>query len=132
MVKHVLACLCKGSPIYAWKTREIPSRDTNIAELIHSKAYAYFIFDTDINTDISNLAPNQILNVSPITYLGGTIYTLDEIRQMVKEQHVKISITPIPGTSIKQIPKMKQMIKTSASNWLPFFEGDILISINKE
>ena len=129
MYKHFLACLCKGTSIFSWKTIELSSRDTNIANLVVPNTYAYFFFDTENSTDISTLTPRQILNPSPVTYLGGTVYTLDDIKKMVKEGKTKIFITPLPGTSTKKIPQMTQIINTSAGNWIPFFEGDILINL---
>jgi len=129
MHKHYLACLCKGTSIFSWKTIELPSRDTNIAKFIIPNTYAYFFFDTELSTDIASLTPRQILNTSPVTYLGGTIYTLDDVKRMVRNEKKKISITPLPGTSIKKIPQMTQIINTSSGNWIPFFEGDILINV---
>ena len=129
MYKHFLACLCKGTSILSWKTIEVPSRDINTANLVVPNTYAYFFFDTENSTDVTRLTPRQVLNPSHITYLGGTIYTLDEIKKLVKEGKTKITITPLPGTSTKKIPQMTQFVNTSAGNWIPFFDGDILINM---
>ena len=128
MYKHYLACLCKGTSIFSWKTIEIPSRDINIASLIVPDTYAYFFFDTDKLVDPSNLTCRQVLNPSHITYLGGNLYTYEELTAMVKEGKKGISIIPIPGVSKQKLSNTTQIINTSAGNWIPFFEGDILIS----
>ena len=128
MYKHYLACLCKGTSILSWKTIEVPSRDINIASLIVPNTYAYFFFDTDTLADPSTLTCRQILNPSHVTYLGGTLYTYAEVITMIKERKKSVLIMPIPGVSMQKLSNQTQIINTSAGNWLPFFEGDILIS----
>lgn len=124
MSKTYLACLSKGTSICQWKTLEIPSREVNVSGIIPTGTYAYFMFDTDVS-DVSKLPLGKIYNMSHVTYLGGTIYSSDEVNSMVKEG---VSIKTIPGLPVKKLTQMKYFIKTSAGSLIPFFENDVLVS----
>lgn len=124
MLKSYLACLSKETSIYQWATTPIPSREFNVSKIIPADTYAYFIFDTDTN-NLSNLPLSKIYNMSHITYLGGTIYSLEEVNKMVKGG---FAIKSIPGMPIKKLTQMKYFIKTSVGTLMPFFENDILIT----
>jgi hypothetical protein len=126
MYKHFLACLCNGTNDFSLKIKGIPNRDVDVFPLLPSGTYAYFTFDTTISTNISEIPPQDILNSSPITYLGGTLYNFGEVKKMTIEGKEPIKILFTPGM-LPKVSEITCIIHTSTGNWHPFFENDILI-----
>jgi hypothetical protein len=87
------------------KTRDIPD---NIPE----GCFAFYFVDIDEKGKESNRS-NRF-------YVGGSIYTLEEVKANFPELHILISNM--------EINDWKRVVKTPLGNWQPLFEGDTVLS----
>ena len=74
MTKHFLGCLIRNTSTKSIAILPLPYKNASINGLIHENAYAYFSFESD-NTSF----PPKPSNISSITYLGGQVYTQEEM-----------------------------------------------------
>ena len=118
MIIHCLGCLIKNTPVSFFWSKEIPSRDYPVGTLIHNNAYAYFIFDIEMD----DKGPVSIpFNYSPFTFLGGTVYELETAKKKFSNSKRL--------TEYLNLYSSKYVIHTSNDTILPFNEDDVLINI---
>ena len=120
--KTYIEFLYPGSPYcntstHGVKTRDVPN--VNVPE----NAFGFKFFDT-LSTviDVGNRNmqfTSERISVSPMYYYGGKVYTVEELKREIPNEHT--IIRNIEGEGCKKA------IKCRAGAWLPFKETDILI-----
>ena len=129
MIKHFLGCLIRNTSTKSIAILPLPYKNASINGLIHENAYAYFSFESD---DTS--FPPKPSNISSITYLGGQVYTQEEMALEIIKKGLSPCIALIDpfGRTNQDNIHSTLLIHTSDNSWMPFLEGDTLINVLKE
>lgn len=112
MLKHYVTFLVPSLFFAEQLPREISDREAPVND-IPNGAFAYYFFDLDESA-------NKPKNVSSRTYLGGQVYSLEQVKEQFPEYK-----TLILNMENNKLPRV---ILTPTGNWYPFAEGDIVLS----
>ena len=124
MIQHCLAYFRKDSLPTDLYLVPIPTRNSPIAEIIPSNAYAYFVCDIDvIQTNGITIPCSTPKNCSPKTYLGGKIYDIELAKETYKDDEEMLEF--LSSWDAKYIIAYDNA-------FFPFYDEDIHISINPE
>lgn len=123
--KTYIEFLYPGAFISESSTCEVRTRDMSNIE-VPKNSYGFRFFD--VLSAIVNTNGNQVkltskrINVSPMYYYGGELYTVTELKLAFPNEHILIG--NIEGNG------HQRAIKCRTGNWQPFNDGeDILIVV---
>lgn len=122
--KTYIEFLCSGSTFGESSTQEVKTRDVSKVE-IPENAFGFKFFDilsvvVDADGEKVQLTSGRI-NVSPMHYYGGKLYTAAELKREFPNEHTLIS--SIEGNSYQK------MIQCRLGNWKPFQKTDVFVEV---
>lgn len=125
-VKHRVEYLMPGSFYAEESYADLESRsiDEAVAKA-PSRAFCFVLYDVpeiDFEYDETRFSVSaKRQNVSARHYIGGEVFTVDDLKAMNGDGRLDILISNAEGNGWPQI------IRTRAGNWQPLEDGDILV-----
>lgn len=127
-IKHMVTFWLPGSFFSEDTAAEIPERTIAAAVAVApDAAYAFQFFDSpvvDFEFDAERFAVLPVpQNKSGTYYLGGQVYTLDEVKGMLPAENTLIGNMEGNGWPV--------VIKSPNGRWFPFEPGDQLVPMTE-
>jgi hypothetical protein len=135
-VKHWARYYLPGSFFAEDSAVELPDRSTDAAvSRAPASAFAFVLYDTAIcdfefDAGLFKVVPIP-QNESAKHYIGGTVYTCDELRALAVAEgnpdKYRILISNVTRYVSGDPPVEGRTIRCRTGNWQPFEDGDVLV-----